>query len=121
MFFFLNDTATTEIYTLSLHDALPIFLLGVFGDGECVLVRRGRGRQRDQALGVDVTVQLGDIRGGVTAGLAGLVVPVLEVGRGVAQVEVDVAVFQRRRHQLALADVQLVADLVAGVGERLPV
>src|SRR3712207_9274858 len=26
--FFFNDTATTEIYTLSLHDALPIF--GVF-------------------------------------------------------------------------------------------
>src|SRR2546430_8884959 len=25
-FFFLNDTATTEIYTLSLHDALPIWL-----------------------------------------------------------------------------------------------
>src|SRR2546425_2694040 len=25
-FFFFNDTATTEIYTLSLHDALPIFL-----------------------------------------------------------------------------------------------
>src|SRR4029077_3677341 len=24
IFFFLNDTATTEIYTLSLHDALPI-------------------------------------------------------------------------------------------------
>src|SRR6266851_1492039 len=24
VFFFLNDTATTEIYTLSLHDALPI-------------------------------------------------------------------------------------------------
>src|SRR3712207_7599376 len=24
MFFFFNDTATTEIYTLSLHDALPI-------------------------------------------------------------------------------------------------
>src|SRR3712207_8529672 len=24
--FFFNDTATTEIYTLSLHDALPIFL-----------------------------------------------------------------------------------------------
>src|SRR2546422_2970449 len=27
-FFFFNDTATTEIYTLSLHDALPIFLGG---------------------------------------------------------------------------------------------
>src|SRR2546422_5178904 len=27
LFFFFNDTATTEIYTLSLHDALPIFVL----------------------------------------------------------------------------------------------
>src|SRR3712207_9328157 len=27
-FFFFNDTATTEIYTLSLHDALPIFAEG---------------------------------------------------------------------------------------------
>src|SRR5438067_13733576 len=27
LFFFFNDTATTEIYTLSLHDALPIFRL----------------------------------------------------------------------------------------------
>src|SRR5207244_11959380 len=26
LFFFFTDTATTEIYTLSLHDALPIFL-----------------------------------------------------------------------------------------------
>src|SRR2546430_7492651 len=26
-FFFFNDTATTEIYTLSLHDALPIYSL----------------------------------------------------------------------------------------------
>src|SRR2546430_11759553 len=25
-FFFFNDTATTEIYTLSLHDALPIWI-----------------------------------------------------------------------------------------------
>src|SRR2546422_1531974 len=45
-FFFFNDTATTEIYTLSLHDALPIWtswtaqtsgtsqhLLGVWGSG----------------------------------------------------------------------------------------
>src|ERR1039457_2383215 len=27
VFFFFNDTATTEIYTLSLHDALPICML----------------------------------------------------------------------------------------------
>src|SRR3712207_9414090 len=29
VFFFFNDTATTEIYTLSLHDALPIFFVRV--------------------------------------------------------------------------------------------
>src|SRR3712207_7049045 len=32
MFFFFNDTATTEIYTLSLHDALPIFRVHRFVD-----------------------------------------------------------------------------------------
>src|SRR2546426_5225915 len=32
-FFFFNDTATTEIYTLSLHDALPIFRNSVRGGG----------------------------------------------------------------------------------------
>src|SRR5947207_8162067 len=36
-FFFFNDTATTEIYTLSLHDALPIW---------CA---RQRQRRRDQS------------------------------------------------------------------------
>src|SRR3989449_8164232 len=30
-FFFFNDTATTEIYTLSLHDALPICFGKLFG------------------------------------------------------------------------------------------
>src|SRR6202021_3957903 len=29
VFFFFNDTATTEIYTLSLHDALPILIFAV--------------------------------------------------------------------------------------------
>src|SRR2546426_12025378 len=33
-FFFFNDTATTEIYTLSLHDALPISL----GGGKAVII-----------------------------------------------------------------------------------
>src|SRR5688572_31813381 len=32
--FFFNDTATTEIYTLSLHDALPIFGLAALGQLE---------------------------------------------------------------------------------------
>src|SRR6201992_4399183 len=40
-FFFFNDTATTEIYTLSLHDALPIFVahptpaISFVGDSVC--------------------------------------------------------------------------------------
>src|SRR5256885_12131639 len=33
LFFFFNDTATTEIYTLSLHDALPISLARIGGGG----------------------------------------------------------------------------------------
>src|SRR2546427_2392980 len=33
-FFFFNDTATTEIYTLSLHDALPIYAVGVAHGGD---------------------------------------------------------------------------------------
>src|SRR2546430_14754538 len=40
-FFFFNDTATTEIYTLSLHDALPIF---AEDDGELVAVVGSGGR-----------------------------------------------------------------------------
>src|SRR5256885_13205732 len=41
-FFFFNDTATTEIYTLSLHDALPISLNPELGlSGRC---KRKRGR-----------------------------------------------------------------------------
>src|SRR6266496_6864822 len=31
VFFFFNDTATTEIYTLSLHDALPIYARWTIG------------------------------------------------------------------------------------------
>src|SRR6266478_7702048 len=38
-FFFFNDTATTEIYTLSLHDALPISLRSATFVGAEALVR----------------------------------------------------------------------------------
>src|SRR3712207_9150636 len=31
--FFFNDTATTEIYTLSLHDALPIYVIAMICPG----------------------------------------------------------------------------------------
>src|SRR2546430_8638486 len=48
-FFFFNDTATTEIYTLSLHDALPISPLsraGLEGAVPRALHRRRRPRAR---------------------------------------------------------------------------
>src|SRR5438309_8522536 len=49
-FFFFNDTATTEIYTLSLHDALPI-------------LRLSRGQQRDDRGVALVHRAAGDVRG----------------------------------------------------------
>src|SRR5256885_7112053 len=66
-FFFFNDTATTEIYTLSLHDALPIFPLediaaadrqGNSGDlhgirvaaAGCIAARRGVRRARKRVV-----------------------------------------------------------------------
>src|SRR2546430_4577251 len=48
-FFFFNDTATTEIYTLSLHDALPIYVrqdaVEPRGDRPARRVRRARGER----------------------------------------------------------------------------
>src|SRR2546422_5399476 len=43
LFFFFNDTATTEIYTLSLHDALPICVVHAQAFG-----RRPRGAARPE-------------------------------------------------------------------------
>src|SRR2546430_14706884 len=45
-FFFFNDTATTEIYTLSLHDALPI---SSRSRRSCDHPRRHRARRRPRA------------------------------------------------------------------------
>src|SRR6266566_9142997 len=49
-FFFFNDTATTEIYTLSLHDALPIFASTI--PWTCMWPRsaasRSRGRRSEE-------------------------------------------------------------------------
>src|SRR3712207_7658253 len=44
LFFFFNDTATTEIYTLSLHDALPIWWVR----RQAVLRLRHRRPRRDR-------------------------------------------------------------------------
>src|SRR5206468_12586436 len=71
LFFFFNDTATTEIYTLSLHDALPILLRpgaeGAHADQPRLHggVRAGRraGRADDAVRGVPAGVaHLGPIR-----------------------------------------------------------
>src|SRR3712207_7394880 len=52
MFFFFNDTATTEIYTLSLHDALPIFAAHRVQGGQRQDRRRPRhARPRPRAAG----------------------------------------------------------------------
>src|SRR5258708_34675908 len=49
-FFFFNDTATTEIYTLSLHDALPISVnrFGPNADHFSETLSRASGRSREQ-------------------------------------------------------------------------
>src|SRR6202051_913159 len=54
LFFFVNDTATTEIYTLSLHDALPILpddhvaAADVPQHGDAHLAREGAAGFRDR-------------------------------------------------------------------------
>src|SRR2546429_3691679 len=72
IFFFFNDTATTEIYTLSLHDALPIYTReqaaiarahlrdgGRRGAAEaCRDWRRGRYRNRRSARSEEHTSEL---------------------------------------------------------------
>src|SRR5256712_13915696 len=90
-FFFFNDTATTEIYTLSLHDALPICLavaidpcdgrlqaLGLGGEPEELEHERGgqqrAGRIRDAAAR--------DVRRGAVHRLEVRPAAVAEVGRG---------------------------------------
>src|SRR5256885_11738968 len=52
IFFFFNDTATTEIYTLSLHDALPIWSARLLGLEARALEQRGALRHigGDEAL-----------------------------------------------------------------------
>src|SRR5690349_23631623 len=52
--FFCNDTATTEIYTLSLHDALPI--LGLQDDAAVVgpIAVQGQDETLERALGPHV-------------------------------------------------------------------
>src|SRR2546430_17177280 len=66
LFFFFNDTATTEIYTLSLHDALPISV------GAVVVQTVGSlaGASLRKALFVIPPLKMLDTVGGLFAGAA---------------------------------------------------
>src|SRR3712207_7338065 len=55
---FFNDTATTEIYTLSLHDALPI-LYGAPVDGEHIGIAPLRVVRPGVAMGPSATTRVG--------------------------------------------------------------
>src|SRR3712207_9148284 len=63
-FFFFNDTATTEIYTLSLHDALPISKLGIIkadiGIRDGRIVGIGQAGNPDTMDGVTPNMIIGD-------------------------------------------------------------
>src|SRR5256885_16259621 len=53
-FFFFNDTATTEIYTLSLHDALPISGGGVAYIRARAALDKLKGENPDQEAGIKI-------------------------------------------------------------------
>src|SRR2546430_13421029 len=60
LIFFFNDTATTEIYTLSLHDALPISgggQVGALGRGASGSPRHGGARGPRGPVGVEAAVR----------------------------------------------------------------
>src|SRR3989449_9929565 len=61
-FFFFNDTATTEIYTLSLHDALPIYR------GIAVDLGRELGRRLDVPVDLVAFETAGKLADAVKAG-----------------------------------------------------
>src|SRR3712207_7903004 len=62
-FFFFNDTATTEIYTLSLHDALPICHLHAHRCAKLFLVAQ----VLDRFVNVPIKAQIADLGVGLLA------------------------------------------------------
>src|SRR3712207_7013559 len=61
LFFFFNDTATTEIYTLSLHDALPICLCDELGEQRADVLLPLRVLDPDLIEEADVLVPFGEL------------------------------------------------------------
>src|SRR6266511_6259566 len=69
LFFFFNDTATTEIYTLSLHDALPIAPMECFHDVPGGRVLCSHETDGDRACATKLLWTR--VHGGITKALAG--------------------------------------------------
>src|SRR3989449_4880106 len=61
-FFFFNDTATTEIYTLSLHDALPILTLGVATANSVLLITFADDLRREGRSALEAALEAGSVR-----------------------------------------------------------
>src|SRR3712207_8566240 len=92
MFFFFNDTATPEIYTLSLHDALPIFPPRVVPRrGPDHFDRPGRD-SREPPAGCDPPVALGPVR------LVGNAIPVPRHGSTDQRSEEHTSELQSRQY-----------------------
>src|SRR2546427_3689967 len=128
--FFFNDTATTEIYTLSLHDALPLFMDEMPGAGDRVHGERAQrvgqldqlGRPRSAAVGHAAQHQQHGTRDRRETRLEplplarrghGKVAPqrAVEVARGAGRVAVHHAVTDPRR--IGRQGDQVCADLLA--------
>src|SRR5690554_8099152 len=59
--FFFNDTATTEIYTLSLHDALPISYIDKDKDGNAVMNKNNLIGNTHWVLSVNRDISLAEL------------------------------------------------------------
>src|SRR3712207_7494763 len=69
MCFFFNDTATTEIYTLSLHDALPICVRVALAVGVEGRRRRVEGRLGGERIAMSIRLQSRQANGAVMVAL----------------------------------------------------
>src|SRR5687767_15842433 len=84
-FFFFNDTATTEIYTLSLHDALPISLHLAAQQGDVAVVKALLARGVDPNVRTPRSEMGGGRRGGgggFRPGPSGEQTPLMMAARG---------------------------------------